>query len=69
MLINRVAEKGITAENARRLTLDYLEEEDLSARCILQLDNIKDNYQSLTTILFNFITTENPKSLKYPCLR
>ena len=68
MLINRVAEKGITAENARRLTLDYLEEEDLSARCILQLDNIKDNCQSLTTILFNFITTGNPKSLKLICL-
>ena len=55
MIINRVAEKGITAENARRLTLDYLEEEDLSARCILQLDNITDNWQLLTTILFNLI--------------
>lgn len=68
MLINRTAEKGITVEQARRLAWDYLEEEDLSARCILQLDNITDNWQSLTTILFNFITTGNPNALKVICL-
>lgn len=68
ILINKAAAKGITIEQARRLAWDYFEEEDLSARCILQLGNDVDNWESLTTILFNFITTGNPNALKVICL-
>lgn len=68
ILINKAAAKGITIEQARRLAWDYFEEEDLSARCILQLGNNVDNWESLTTILFNFITTGNPNALKVICL-